>query len=36
MESYTGGYTGKMLRVNLTDKTTREENLPTEMAKDFI
>jgi aldehyde:ferredoxin oxidoreductase len=33
---YTGGYTGKILRVNLTDKIAKEEELPLDVAKDFI
>lgn len=33
---YKGGYTGKILRVNLTDQTTKEEKLPQDMARDFI
>jgi aldehyde:ferredoxin oxidoreductase len=33
---YKGGYTGKILRVNLTDKTFKEEPLPLEVAQDFI
>jgi len=33
---YKGGYTGKILRINLTDQTAREEKLPREIAKDFI
>jgi aldehyde:ferredoxin oxidoreductase len=33
---YKGGYTGKILRVNLTDQTAKEEKLPLEIAKDFI
>ena len=33
---YTGGDTGKVLRVNLTDKTYKEEPLPVEIAHDFI
>ena len=33
---YSGGYSGKILRINLTDKTSKEEKLPTEVAKDFI
>ena len=33
---YSGGYTGKVLRVNLTDKTYQEESLPQEVAQDFI
>jgi aldehyde:ferredoxin oxidoreductase len=30
---YTGGYRGKILRINLADKTAREEELPMEVAK---
>jgi len=33
---YKGGYTGKILRINLTDQTAKEEELPFEIAKDFI
>jgi aldehyde:ferredoxin oxidoreductase len=33
---YKGGYTGKILRINLTDQIAREEKLPMEIAKDFI
>jgi aldehyde:ferredoxin oxidoreductase len=33
---YKGGYTGKVLRINLTDQTSKEESLPLEIAKDFI
>ncbi len=33
---YKGGYTGKILRINLTDKAAREEDLPLEIAKDYI
>jgi aldehyde:ferredoxin oxidoreductase len=33
---YKGGYTGKILRINLTDQTAKEEDLPLEIAKDFI
>lgn len=33
---YEGGYTGKILRVNLTDQTSVEEALSSQMAKDFI
>jgi aldehyde:ferredoxin oxidoreductase len=33
---YSGGYTGKMLRINLSNKTWKEEPLPEEMARDFI
>uniref|UniRef100_A0A7C2P128 ABC transporter ATP-binding protein n=1 Tax=candidate division WOR-3 bacterium TaxID=2052148 RepID=A0A7C2P128_UNCW3 len=33
---YRGGYTGKILRINLTDKTYKVEELPEEFAKSFI
>ena len=33
---YSGGYSGKILRINLTDKTSKEEKLPLEVAQDFI
>ena len=33
---YKGGYCGKILRVNLTDQTAKEEDLPQDVAKDFI
>jgi len=33
---YKGGYTGNVLRINLTDQTATEEALPLELAKDFI
>jgi aldehyde:ferredoxin oxidoreductase len=33
---YSGGYTGKILRINLTDKTSKEEKLPLEIATNFI
>ncbi len=33
---YSGGYTGRILRINLTDKTFKKEELPLEIAKDFI
>ena len=33
---YSGGYTGKILRINLTNKTAKEEKLPLEVAKNFI
>ncbi|MGD9034695.1 MAG: aldehyde ferredoxin oxidoreductase family protein [Desulfobacteraceae bacterium] len=33
---YKGGYTGKILRINLTDQTAKEEQLPLEIAKDYI
>ncbi len=35
-EMYSGGYTGKVLRVDLTNKTYSEEPLPAETARDFI
>ena len=33
---YKGGYTGKILRINLTDQKANEEELPLEVAKDYI
>ncbi|MBI4790534.1 MAG: aldehyde ferredoxin oxidoreductase family protein [Chloroflexi bacterium] len=33
---YSGGYAGKVLRINLSNSTSREERLPEEMARDFI
>jgi len=33
---YSGGYAGKILRINLTDKTTKEEKLPLEIAQNFL
>ncbi|RJR51136.1 MAG: ABC transporter ATP-binding protein [Desulfobacteraceae bacterium] len=33
---YKGGYSGKVLRVNLTSQTAKEEELPLQVAKDFI
>jgi aldehyde:ferredoxin oxidoreductase len=33
---YKGGYTGKILRINLTNQTSKEEKLPLEIAKNFI
>lgn len=33
---YSGGYTGKILRINLTDRSYRKEELPSKIAKDFI
>jgi aldehyde:ferredoxin oxidoreductase len=33
---YSGGYTGKILRINLTDKSFKEEKLPSELAEEFI
>lgn len=33
---YKGGYTGKILRVNLTEQTVKEEALSQDVARDFI
>lgn len=33
---YSGGYTGKIFRINLTEMTTKEETLAPETAKDYI
>ncbi len=33
---YSGGYTGNILRINLTNKTAKEEPLPEQLALDFI
>ena len=33
---YSGGYTGIVLRLNLTDKTSTKEKLPLKVARDFI
>ncbi len=33
---YRGGYTGKILRINLTDQTATTEQLPIDVAQDFI
>ena len=33
---YQGGYTGKVLRVNLTEQNSKVEELPEEMAKNFV
>lgn len=33
---YQGGYTGNILRINLTDQTAKKEDLPLEIAKNFI
>jgi aldehyde:ferredoxin oxidoreductase len=33
---YKGGYTGKILRINLTNQTAKKEKLPLKVAKDFI
>ena len=34
--AYSGGYQGKVLRVNLTDRSIREERLDDEVARKFI
>ena len=33
---YSGGYAGKILRINLTNKTSKEEPLQEQLARDFI
>lgn len=33
---YSGGYAGKILRIHLSNETSREEPLPEELARDFI
>jgi len=33
---YKGGYTGKILRINLSQSTAKDEKLPPDVAKDFI
>jgi len=33
---YQGGYTGKILRINLTDQSITKEDLPQKTAKDYI
>jgi aldehyde:ferredoxin oxidoreductase len=33
---YSGGYTGKILRINLGNRTSREERLSEEIARDYI
>ncbi len=33
---YSGGYTGRILRINLTEESSREERLPAKMARAFI
>ena len=33
---YSGGYAGKILRINLSNKTSKEERLSEETARDFI
>jgi aldehyde:ferredoxin oxidoreductase len=33
---FSGGYAGKILRINLTNKTSKVEPLPEEMARDYI
>jgi aldehyde:ferredoxin oxidoreductase len=35
-EMHQGGYTGRILRINLTDQTVRKEELSSRIAKDFI
>ena len=33
---FAGGYHGKILRINLSNKTTREESLPKSVARQFV
>jgi aldehyde:ferredoxin oxidoreductase len=33
---YSGGYAGRILRINLSNKTSKEERLSVEMARNFI
>ena len=33
---YKGGYSGIVLRVNLTEKSAKVEELPEEMARNFV
>ena len=33
---FKGGYTGKILRINLTDKSAKTEDLPVDMAQQFM
>ena len=33
---YRGGYAGKILRINLTDQSVKEEELPEELAQNYI
>jgi aldehyde:ferredoxin oxidoreductase len=33
---YSGGYAGKILRINLTNKTTKEEPVPEALARNFM
>jgi aldehyde:ferredoxin oxidoreductase len=33
---YQGGYNGKLLRINLTDQTAKVEELPSQVAKEYI
>ena len=33
---YSGGYTGKILRINLTDETSKEETIPEELVKNYL
>ena len=35
-DMFNGGYTGKILRINLTEKTSKEEPLPLNVAQDYI
>lgn len=35
-DMFNGGYTGKILRINLTEKTSKEEPLPLNVAADYI
>ena len=36
MLMYSGGYAGRILRANLTNKTSKEEPLPGQLARYFI
>ena len=33
---FKGGYTGKILRINLSNQSIKEEELPQEIARDFM
>jgi len=33
---YKGGYAGKLLRINLTDRSSQEEELPEELVKNYL
>ena len=33
---YSGGYAGKILRINLSNRTSTEERLSEEMARGFV